>query len=168
MTTHDLREEIDALLSAGLAIAGTPEWKDTNREGQKRWKAPLVLDGSSTGINFTIDHYPNMPFKGTHLILERGISFVRVDIGKNVSHKNRPPNMPEGIPEGILRGDHIHSWPLNRRLATSKKLPEHLAFADYLPQNLNDFSDIFPWFCDLHNIKYGFETPKLPVRDTLL
>ena len=170
--TASLKDRVDNLLSIEKTIAGSPEWKTMEYEGQYRWLATTQALGTLTNVTLVVDAYPRHPSLKFTLTLNYLGCVVRLDYGdleRHNNHKVKGIPMPPDIFVGWVYGHHCHQWKHNRVLATHSKLPKALEYACTLPANVRDFHDAFRWFCGEANIIVAAnEMPSLPSRDTFI
>jgi len=85
-------------------------------------------------------------------------SICRLDFGANEGHRFNPSAPPpEGwdwsrFPTREIHGSHIHPWQLNRHLASGRKLPKNLHFAEAI--EAAGWDDAFDAFCEINLITY--------------
>jgi hypothetical protein len=167
----DFRETVDLLMTAHKSIVGTPAWVNTDYDGQRRWLAPLAVDGQVTGMNLIVDSYPRSDVQKFTILLIYTIAVMRLDYGeleRHLNHVVRGTSFPVGVSSGWIEGPHCHSWEMNKQLARNNP-PKELEFAVVLPVAVRGFDNSFRWFCGLANIGLGSnDVPEPPPKDLLL
>ncbi|MCJ2128307.1 hypothetical protein [Methylobacterium sp. E-045] len=168
----DVQARVDLLLATPKAMAGTPKWVTTDREGQRRWLRTLTISGESTGLDLIIDNWPASPLQRVTVTLNYGRCISRLDAWEHDRHNNhevRNKITPSDIELGWIFGPHGHLWAHNRHLGTPTSLPVDLEFAIKLPANVQGFENSFRWFCGQTNINCSAdELPTLPQREYLI
>src|SRR4051794_14564175 len=109
----DLRLFIDALLVKPKRVAGSVDWRLTEREGQMRLQAPLIIDDEISALELVVDAYPRSASMRFKLMLNYRRNIYRVDYGEDETHLNWE-NIAVGILPGLICGSHFHSWEHNR------------------------------------------------------
>lgn len=168
---QDIIEEVDFLVNSKKTITGTPEWQRTAYPNQYRWLATTAINSLPSKLKLVVDAYPNQSPLTFTLNILCSTSIMRLDYGQTERHNNRKVKnyFPTDLDLGWIYGSHLHSWNANRVLATNKKLPEKLSFAEVLPKNVKNFYQAFRFFCGKANITISENlVPQYPEREYLL
>src|SRR4051812_8628691 len=84
------RDRVDLLLVGLKMIAGKPEWAATDYEGQRRWLAPLSLDGEGTNMALIVNAWPSSPGVRYNIVLRYKVAVMRLDGWEQDRHNNHP------------------------------------------------------------------------------
>jgi hypothetical protein len=162
---------LSELMASPKAIAGTPTWQTTARDGQFRWLAALAIDGAVSKAVLVVDAYPRSELLRFTISLICGTALARLDYWEMDRHLNHIVSglvTPAGVELRWLDGPHFHGWPQNSGLVKNEP-PRELEFAVPLPASIQGFANAFRWFCAENAIELGNrEPPDLPAKDVLL
>lgn len=159
---------IDTFVAAQKEIGGAPSWKEVGTRGEYRLIAPLLIDGSSTGMCLEVNAYPNIQQLRFRIMLRQVECFSRIDFVSDEQHVN-PRGLGEEIPKNLFMAPHVHHWFDNKAYCSKFSLPKTLPVARMLPSNLRHFDATLRWFCG----EYRIEQPPigliaLPERTRLI
>ena len=160
--------DVDDLLASQKVMVGVQAWTDNHRSNERRMMAPLAVAGTTTNMELVIKAFPNHEELKFTIMLTYTTCVWRLCYATDTGHLN-DMKRPFLLPLGPFNTPHYHSWSDNRPSNLNQSLPKLLRYANFLPAELDNFSDCFHWFCAQTNILIGKgQEPILPGPDRLL
>ncbi len=164
----DIRVMVDRVIAVEKKPVGVATWIDEHREGDKRLRYPLLIEGEVSDATLTIIAYPWHRALRFRLVLSYTRAIWRVDYTDDEVHVNSF-DKPDDVLLGPFSDPHYHAWQDNRRFASAAMLPDRLENARLLDANLKTFDNAFRWFCGQTTIDITeLGVPSLPTTDRLL
>lgn len=158
----------DEFITDQKMIVGAPDWTDDHRKNERRMAIPLSIGGVTSDGLLVLKAFPNHEEPKFTIMLVYNVCVWRLCYTTDAGHLN-PLIRPNGLPIGPIDTPHYHSWTDNRPASDNAPLPKRLRFANFLPENLTDFTSCFRWFCEQTNILVADrQVPILPKPDRLL
>lgn len=169
VTTQDIRDIVDGLISVRKEISDFSSWQPSEADGKRRSVTPVILDGEIVGT-LELQAYPNEPQPAYRILLNCfGRCVSRLDCRDLDGPHYNSSDRPSGLSSGPIFGQHMHYWNDNRRFSKLGSLSDKLPNARELEPTIKSFDFSLRWFCGECNIDIsGLTLPDLPPRERLL